>query len=107
MIRWGALLVAGSMVIGTGVVRAAEGDVTFERQGEPSSEYAPAVFPHWVHRIRYRCYACHDALFPMRAGEHPVTMDDIMAGRSCGACHNGRTAWPVTFETCQRCHQAR
>ncbi|MFQ5693324.1 MAG: hypothetical protein ACE5IM_09815 [Nitrospinota bacterium] len=21
--------------------------------------YPPATFPHWVHVIRYRCFACH------------------------------------------------
>lgn len=84
---------------------AADGDIVFKRESGDAGT-APTVFPHWVHRIRYTCYACHPALFEMKAGGNRVTMDDIMAGKSCGACHNGKTAWPVTFETCNRCHRA-
>jgi c(7)-type cytochrome triheme protein len=84
----------------------AEGDVVFKRQGS-ESETPPAVFPHWSHRIRYKCYACHPGLFKMQANSEPITMDEIMAGKSCGACHNGTVAWPVTFETCDRCHMPR
>jgi len=40
------------------------GDVVY-----PATEaLAPAYFPHWVHRIKYKCYACHDDLFPMKRG---------------------------------------
>lgn len=84
----------------------ADGDVVFQRRKEAEHDTPPAVFPHWSHRIRYRCYVCHPGLFKMQAGGDAVTMDDIMAGKFCGACHNGTTAWAVTFETCQRCHQA-
>jgi c(7)-type cytochrome triheme protein len=62
----------------------------------------PSIFPHWVHRIRYRCTACHPDEFSMRAGETPVTMDEMQAGENCGACHDGTTAFAVM--TCTRCH---
>ena len=83
----------------------AEGDVVFKRE-DVERDTAPAVFPHWSHRIRYRCYVCHPALFKMQANAGRITMDDILAGKFCGACHDGKTAWPVTFETCQRCHRS-
>ena len=43
------LLVAGTLAIAAG---AEEGVVTLKRQGGPADP-PPAVFPHWVHRIRY------------------------------------------------------
>ncbi len=82
---------------------AVEGDVVFRREGGEGG-VSVAVFPHWIHRIRYKCYACHPALFEMKAGANKVTMDAMQEGKFCGACHNGKNAWSVTFETCSRCH---
>ena len=64
----------------------------------------PAVFPHWVHRIRYTCKACHMELFEPKAGANIVTMQDISAGEACGTCHNGEVAFDAGFGSCQRCH---
>ena len=64
----------------------------------------PAVFPHWVHRIRFTCKACHMDLFEPRAGANAITMQDISAGKSCGTCHNGSVAFDAGFGACQRCH---
>jgi c(7)-type cytochrome triheme protein len=79
--------------------------VIFKRDGQESGELPPAVFPHWVHRSRYTCYACHPAPFEMKAGMTKLTMDDIMAGKFCATCHDGKAAWAVNFETCNRCHK--
>ncbi|MBI5505238.1 MAG: cytochrome c3 family protein [Deltaproteobacteria bacterium] len=76
------------------------GDIFYSRDAGPADQ-PPAYFPHWVHRIKYKCYACHDALFPMQRGANP-TMAAMEKGASCGACHNGKTAFAV--DTCQRCH---
>jgi c(7)-type cytochrome triheme protein len=76
------------------------GDVIYSR-ATGTEDLAPAYFPHWVHRIKYKCYACHDALFPMRRGATP-TMAAMSKGESCGTCHNGKVAFGV--DTCQRCH---
>lgn len=103
MRRLGAWIIAFGVL--TGVAWGADGDVVFSKTSA-DRETPPAVFPHWSHRIRYRCYVCHPALFKMQANADPITMDDIMAGKFCGACHNGTAAWPITFETCQRCHRA-
>jgi c(7)-type cytochrome triheme protein len=62
----------------------------------------PSIFPHWVHRVRYRCTACHPDEFTMRAGETVVTMDEMQAGDNCGSCHDGTTAFGVM--ECTRCH---
>lgn len=97
------LLLAGLLV---GAALAVEGDVVLKREGGEGG-IPLAVFPHWFHRIRYKCYACHPALFEMKAGANKVTMDAIGKGKFCGACHNGKIAWGVSFETCNRCHVAK
>lgn len=89
------------LLVGTAL--AMEGNIVFKREGAASG-MKPTVFPHWIHRIRYRCYACHPALFEMKAGANDVSMTAIQEGRFCGACHNGTIAWAVGVETCNRCH---
>jgi c(7)-type cytochrome triheme protein len=100
------ILAGSSLVILTvffGVALAVEGDVVFKRSSGHGGN-PPAVFPHWVHRVRYKCYACHPAPFRMKAGANQVSMDLIQQGKSCGVCHNGKRAWGITFDTCNRCH---
>ena len=76
------------------------GDTIYSHQSA-TDKLAPAYFPHWVHRIEYKCYACHDELFPMRRGSNP-TMAAMKRGESCGVCHNGKVAFDL--DTCHRCH---
>ncbi len=66
----------------------------------------PATFPHLPHRVNYRCYACHNTIFPMKqGGTKPITMQDISAGKFCGICHNGKIAFSGDdLESCTRCH---
>lgn len=70
----------------------------------------PATFPHWVHRMRLRCAVCHPSIFEMKAQSATITMDGIRAGQYCGKCHpsypdpKGLVAWPVSFDSCGRCH---
>ncbi|MDH5558941.1 MAG: cytochrome c3 family protein [Alphaproteobacteria bacterium] len=93
--------------VGGGVVYAALGDLVFEREAgvEGSEAFPPSIFPHWVHRVRYRCYACHPAPFAMEQGANKISMEVIKKGEYCGACHNGRTAFSVEFKNCARCHR--
>lgn len=84
---------------------AAFGDIVFEKQETQQAEGIPsAVFPHWFHRIRYRCFVCHPDIFPMEQTNEGQNMQEINAGKSCGTCHNGEIAWAPSFETCARCH---
>lgn len=76
------------------------GDIVYPRDVAPG-DWAQGYFPHWVHRIKYKCYACHDSLYPMGRGPNP-TMAAMARGASCGACHNGKQAFGV--DMCQRCH---
>ena len=66
----------------------------------------PVVFPHWFHRIRFRCKVCHaDLTTMMKAGGNEITMLKIFDGEYCGACHNGEMAWSV--ENCILCHSGK
>ena len=100
------VILAGAVNLST--FAAEYGDVTFERRATTASadEVPVAVFPHWVHRMQYKCKACHDALFKMKAGAgEPILMDAIREGQHCGVCHNGRKAFESSFDTCDRCHR--
>lgn len=86
------------------------GNILFERTAEESEAgestiFPAAIFPHWSHRILYRCDACHDSLFKMEQGATPVTMALMGKGEVCGACHNGEIAFGSDFVSCARCHQ--
>jgi c(7)-type cytochrome triheme protein len=84
---------------------AAPGDIAYEREDQSEIQaFPPSIFPHWIHRIHYRCDACHDSLFEMKKGATPVTMDLIGTGKACGACHNGDLAFDDDFTNCTRCH---
>lgn len=94
----------GSITMG----RSEEGDSTAVTGGRVGLEaLPPAVFPHWVHQVRYKCKVCHVELFEARAGANRVTMADISAGEACGRCHDGRTAFSTVFGECDRCHISR
>jgi c(7)-type cytochrome triheme protein len=80
------------------------GDIKFERKVAGMEDVPPAIFPHWIHRMQYKCGACHDSLFKMKAGSSAITMDDMQAGQNCGTCHNSKVAFESNFDTCPRCH---
>lgn len=80
-------------------------DVVINRQSEKNG-MRPVIFPHWFHRIRFRCKVCHAELgFKMRAGSNTITMTDIIEGKFCGACHNNDIAWSP--ENCDLCHSGK
>ena len=70
-------------------------------------DIAPAHFPHWFHRIRFKCSSCHESIFKMEAGANPITMTAMRRGEFCANCHNGTVAWEIGFTTCVRCHAGR
>ena len=85
------------------------GDIHLKRNAKVagSESFAPAVFPHWVHRVNFKCYVCHNKTvgFPMKGGSTAITMEMIDEGKYCGVCHKGKPAFGVSFETCTRCHR--
>lgn len=93
------------MLLPIGAALGEYGDVVLNRYSDQAG-VRPVVFPHWFHRIRFRCKVCHHELgFEMRAGANDVTMTDLSAGKFCGMCHNARVAWGL--ENCDLCHSGR
>ncbi len=95
------------MMRATSDASVAASDTIGNAAGVRTDDLPRATFPHWTHRIRYRCKACHMELFEPRAGANAVTMKEIAAGRACGRCHDGGTAFRAGFGECQRCHISR
>ncbi len=82
--------------------QAEYGDVVINNYSDAAA-MRPVVFPHWFHRVRFRCKVCHaDLGFQFKAGGNQITMAKIVDGQFCGACHNGEVAWSV--ENCAMCH---
>lgn len=81
------------------------GDVVINNYSDAAG-MRPVVFPHWFHRMRFRCKVCHaDLGFQFKAGGNEINMVKIIDGQFCGACHNGEVAWSV--ENCNLCHSAK
>jgi c(7)-type cytochrome triheme protein len=85
--------------------QAEYGDVVINNYSDAAG-MRPVVFPHWFHRIRYRCKVCHaDLGFEFEAGGNEINMLKIIDGEYCGACHNGDVAWSI--ENCDLCHSGQ
>lgn len=100
------LLVGGFLLLfdNQTVAKAEYGDITLNREASKAG-MPPVVFPHWFHRIRFKCKVCHPAIFKMRAGANEINMIKIIQGEFCGKCHNGIIAWPPLY--CDRCHSGK
>ncbi|MES2149405.1 MAG: c(7)-type cytochrome triheme domain-containing protein [Pseudomonadota bacterium] len=103
-----ALMVALVAVAGLALwapAHAEYGDIVINNYSDAAG-MRPAVFPHWFHRIRFRCKVCHaDLGFKFKAGGNEINMVKIIDGQYCGACHNGNIAWSV--ENCNLCHSGK
>ena len=99
------LVFISSLVFFSPLVQAEYGDVLINNYSEEAG-MRPVVFPHWFHRIRFRCKVCHaDLGFKFEAGGNKINMLKIIDGEYCGACHNGEVAWAV--ESCDLCHSGK
>lgn len=102
--------VAGLLILAFGLLgqrpaHAEYGDVVINNFSD-AAEMRPVIFPHWFHRVRFRCKVCHaDLGFKFKAGGNDINMLKIIDGEYCGACHNGEVAWAV--ENCDLCHSGK
>jgi c(7)-type cytochrome triheme protein len=106
-LRTAILVVVGALaLLATAHEALAEyGDVVINNYSDAAG-IRPVVFPHWFHRMRFRCKVCHSDLgFKFAAGGNEINMLKIIDGQFCGACHNGGVAWPV--ENCDLCHSGK
>ena len=95
-------LLAGLAMLVITPAKAEYADVIINNYADAAG-MRPVVFPHWFHRIRFRCKVCHaDLGFKFKAGGNKITMAKIINGQFCGACHNGQISWSV--ENCNMCH---
>ncbi len=100
-----ALLILVAAMADMRNARAEYGDVVINNYSDAAG-MRPAVFPHWFHRIRFRCKVCHaDLGFKFKAGGNDINMVKIIDGQYCGACHNGNIAWSI--ENCNLCHSGK
>lgn len=83
------------------------GNVVMRRKSTKAG-MAPVVFSHWSHRARYTCRVCHlELCFSMLSGDTGITREQYLAGKYCGACHDGKTAFTVRDgepRQCGKCH---
>lgn len=69
-----------------------------------SKEIGTITFGHKAHYARQRCEVCHAGIF--KAGPNsPVGMAAMEKGKSCGACHDKKTAFGL--EKCSACHPTK
>lgn len=98
----GLLITIG--VFFTSSASAEYGDIVINNYSD-KADMRPVIFPHWFHRIRFRCKICHaDLGFKLQAGANKINMLNLINGEYCGACHNGEVAW--SLDNCELCHTA-
>ena len=63
-------------------------------------------FSHKNHTSLYKCGECHIGIFKTARSKTKVSMKEMEAGKSCGSCHDGKTAFSVaTDKDCDKCHK--
>lgn len=107
LLFYGGAFAQGDVTAETGYKRikppGSFGTVLMERNTKNSKAISPVLFPHWAHRSAYTCKVCHiDLGFAMKAANTDIKQSDIEAGKYCGKCHNGTTAFGP--RECDRCH---
>ena len=61
-------------------------------------------FSHKNHTGLYKCGECHPLIFKTSRSKTRISMKKMEAGKSCGSCHDGKTAFSVK-ENCASCHK--
>jgi len=100
-----ALVLALMLSVGSAMAVPATGKVEFA--GGPEGK---VTFDGKVHADKgLKCPDCHikPKLFEMKKGADKVTMNNINAGKFCGACHGeGKKAFSAKApENCVKCHK--
>ena len=105
MKRRARIVVVTAVLLSGALAWAEYADIVINERSEQEG-VSPVIYPHWFHRIRYQCSVCHvDLGFKLQAGGNGITMEKIISGEFCGACHNGEIAWSV--ENCDLCHSGK
>lgn len=95
-------LVIVILLLGTTSVMAevGGGDITMKNRG------GDVLFSHEKHVVDMglKCTQCHDKLYTDTKQHRKTTMKEMQQGKSCGGCHNGKTAFSVKGD-CAKCHK--
>ena len=96
-----------------------DGDTAFAVSGDCTTCHTRAVdlqiqaksvdavpFSHEIHTGMFGCGECHPDIFTAKANSNQVGMQKMAEGASCGACHDGNTAFNVS-EDCTACHTGK
>jgi c(7)-type cytochrome triheme protein len=76
------------------------GTVTYD------TDAGKATFSHKIHTAAFECASCHPTTFKAQKGTNKATMEQMEKGASCGACHDGSTAFSVKDDKfCDKCHE--
>jgi len=98
-------LVAAVLLVTAAAQAQQVGGGTITLKATPKA--GPVTFSHESHvaGADIKCRACHTKLFINQAKHVRETMATMKKGRSCGACHDGKTAFDMTDRTaCVGCH---
>jgi c(7)-type cytochrome triheme protein len=114
--RGSGVLVAGLALALAGLLAASDGGAQVKAPPDfalPKAEDSPGTvtFSHDVHVARVgKCTRCHMRDMKMkRGGSGRLTMEAMQEGKTCGACHDGKTtvngAAVFALDECDRCHK--
>ncbi|MBI5232970.1 MAG: cytochrome C [Deltaproteobacteria bacterium] len=100
-----ALAVTVISVLFAGICQAVPSGRTLE--WKTKSGNSVIVFSGKVHADKgIKCFDCHLDLFRMKQGFADMKMSEIIEGKYCGKCHNGKDAFPTDKqEYCIKCHK--
>ena len=90
------------LLAGLALGRVGGGDIVFKPQ-----KAKEVVFSHDRHvkDLGLACQKCHPDLYVTPEKDKHVKMVAMSQGKSCGACHNGKEAFPVSKkDQCSKCH---
>ena len=62
------------------------------------------IFSHKNHTGLYTCVDCHNKFYQTFRSKVKVSMREMEDGKSCGGCHDGKTAFSVK-DKCGTCHK--
>lgn len=62
------------------------------------------TFSHISHISLFKCADCHTTIYETAKSKTRTTMAEMEAGKSCGACHDGKSAFTVKG-SCATCHK--
>jgi c(7)-type cytochrome triheme protein len=76
------------------------GDIVFKLSGAANVTYSHDFH---VGTKGLKCNNCHYKIFTTVEGHKKHSMEDMQKGESCGACHDGKTAFGIKGN-CDKCH---